>query len=94
MDSVVVTLKAEGFEKDVELPCRVRLGELYPRLTAALQHASGMKFGALTGVVLEKEGAGMLDLRATLLDYGVCTGSILEIVEREKYNGFSASVRR
>ncbi len=88
MEKVIVTLRAEDFEKDFELPCSIPLGELYPRLTAALYETSAMKFGDYTGVVLEKDGAGLLDQKATLMDYGICTGSILEIARKEKYNGF------
>lgn len=88
METVIVTLRSEGFEKDMELPCKIPLEELYPRLTTALQNASTLRFGDFIGVVLEKDGAGMLTLGATLMDYGVCTGSILDVVKKEKYDGF------
>ena len=45
METVIVTLRSEGFEKDMELPCRIPLEELYPRLTTALQNASTLRFG-------------------------------------------------
>ncbi len=92
-EKVVVTLKAAGFEKDFELPGRIPLSELYPRLTAALQQTSPRKFGDYTGVILEHDQAGLLDLSATLSDYGICTGSVLEIAMKEKYNGFIAGKR-
>ncbi len=88
METVIITLRAENFEKDFELPCTIPLSELYPRLTVALQETSAMRFGDFTGVVLEQNGAGLLDQKATLLDYGICTGSILDIVRKEKYDGF------
>lgn len=87
-DTIIVTLKAEGFEKDFELPCRVPLHELYPRLDAALQKVSPTKFGDYTGVILEKDAAGLLKENATLSDYGIVTGSILDIVKKEKYDGY------
>ena len=87
METVIVTLCAENFEKDFELPCAITLGELYPRLLAALQATSSMKFGDYRGVILEKDGAGLLERNATLLDYGICTGGILTIAREEKYDG-------
>lgn len=89
-DTIIVTLRAEGFEKDFEFPCRVPLRELYPRLTAALQKISPMKFGDYTGVILEKDEAGLLKEDATLSDYGIVTGGMLDIVKKEKYAGFVA----
>lgn len=90
MDTVIVTLRMGDFEKDFELPCRIPLAELYPRLTAALQETSVKRFGDFTGVILEKDDAGLLDETATLLDYGIRTGCILDIVRKEKYDGFLA----
>ena len=87
-DTIIVTLRAEGFEKDFELPCCVPLRELYPRLTTALQKVSPMKFGDYTGVILEKDEAGLLKDDATLSDYGIVSGGILDIVRKEKYDGY------
>ena len=87
-DRIIITLRAGSFEKDFELPSRIPLRELYPRLTAALQKTSPMKFGDYTGVILEKEEAGLLSDDATLSDYGIVTGETLDIVRREKYDGF------
>jgi len=87
-DTIIVTLRAWDFEKDFELPCRIPLSELYPRLTAVLQDISAMKFGDYTGVILEKDAAGLLNEDATLSDYGVVTGETLDIVRKEKYDGF------
>lgn len=91
-NTIVVTLKAEEFEKDFELPCHIPLCELYPRLTAALQKTSPMKFGDYTGVILEKDEAGLLKENASLSDYGIVTGGILDIVRKEKYDGFIAEI--
>ena len=87
-NTIIVTLKAKDFEKDFELPCLVPLRELYPRLTAALQKTSSMKFGDYTGVILEKDEAGLLKENATLSDYGIVTGGILDIARKEKYDGY------
>ncbi len=84
METVIITLRAKDFEKDYELPCTIPLSELYPRLIVALQETSSMRFGNYSGVVLEQKGAGMLDLNASLLDYGVCDGLYLDIVEKRK----------
>lgn len=89
-DTIIVTLRSRDFEKDFELPCRIPLRELYPRLTAALQKTSLMKFGNYTGVILEKDKAGLLKKEATLLDYGVVTGTLLDVVDEKKYDGFIA----
>lgn len=87
-DTIIVTLRSKDFEKDFELPCHVPLRELYPRLTAALQKTSSMKFWDYTGVILEKDEAGLLKENATLSDYGIVTGGTLDVVRKEKYDGF------
>ena len=78
MDRVLVTLKYADFEGDFELPCTVRLGELYPRLTAALQSIRLINSGSGT-TFLEKDGSMLTDPNASLADYGVCDGNILYI---------------
>lgn len=87
-DKIVVTLKAKDFCRDFELPWRVKLGELYPRVLNALQETSGRVFGDYSGVIFELDGCGLLDRDANLSDYGVCTGCSLTVVPEKKYDGF------
>ena len=84
---VVVTLQAETFCRDFSLPADVKLKELYPRLLAALQNASSTRFVQWQGVILETEEGTLADLEATLLDYGVCTGKYLYVVEEDWSDG-------
>ena len=87
-NEVMVTLRAEGFSKDFILPTDVPLCELYPRLHKVLVAVNQRHFGGYSGVVLESEGAGLVNLRATLHDYGIRIGAYLDIAEKEKYHGF------
>ena len=86
--TAIVTLFSNQYSQDFELPADIPLGELYPRLTKALRKEAGDIFGDYSSVVLELDGAGLLDERASLTDYGVCTGCELGVVRKEKYNGF------
>ena len=85
-DTVLITLRIDDFCQDYEIPCDVRLWELYPRLLAVLQRENTL-FRNFRGIILELDGAGLLDMFATLADYGVCTGDYLDVVREEKYDG-------
>ena len=85
-NTIIVTLRASGFEKDFELPSNVRLRELYPRLTNALQSTSPKCFGDYDTVLLELNDSALLSEEATLSDYGICTGSILTVIGKRKIN--------
>lgn len=84
-DVIIVTLYADGFEKDLELPWKVALGELYPRLHEVLKQIRPSLFSQYSGIILEKDGKGMLKENATLADYGICTGACLDVVGEGKY---------
>lgn len=88
VDMVAVTLRAGEFSCDFELPNHVKLCELYPRILAALQKTNMRVFGEYNEIILETDGCGMLDLSATLRDYGICSGYDLDVVRKEKYDGF------
>lgn len=87
VNTVIVTLRAKQFCQDFELPADVALQVLYPRLLVVLQNIS-QQFSGYRGIILELDGAGLLDKRATLIDYGIRTGFYLDIVKEEKYDGF------
>lgn len=76
-ETIIVTLRAENFCRDFELPANVPLGELYPRLLAVLQKASNRVFGEWTKLILETDEGMLMDEKATLFDYGICTGCYL-----------------
>lgn len=86
-ETVVVTLRAASYCQDFALPVSVPLRELYPRILDVLQNATSY-FTDYQSIILEINGAGLLDQTATLLDYGVCTGMYLDVVRKEKYDGF------
>lgn len=90
-NTIIITLKANGYEKDFELPSNVKLRELYPRLTSALQFTSPKYFGDYETVLLEREDSALLNGDATLSDYGICTGSTLKVVGRR---GIERTVRK
>lgn len=83
-NTIIVTLESSGYEKDFELPSKVKLRELYPRLTNALQSTSPKFFGDYEAVLLELDDSVLLNEDATLSDYGVCTGKTLKIVGRHR----------
>ena len=86
--TAVVTLFSKQYSQDFELPTDTPLKELYPRLTEVLRRAAGKQFQDYSSVILELDGGGLLDESASLADYGVCTGSKLGVVRKEKYDGF------
>lgn len=91
-ETVIVTLQAgEEFHGDYELPANVPLRDLYPRLLKVLQKTKEKFFWDYSAIVLELDGAGLLDESTTLLDYGVSTGSYLEVAKKEKYDGFDTN---
>ena len=87
MMDVVVTLQTDNFSRDFSLPVDIKLKELYPRLLAALQNASSSRFSDWKGVLLEADDGALVDLEATLADYGVCTGTFLYLVEEDWNDG-------
>lgn len=87
-DRIVVTLKRDAYCQDYELPGKTSLYDLYPRLLAVLQKDDPQLFEDINAIVLEIDGAGMLDESASLFDYGICTGAKLDIVEKNKYDNF------
>lgn len=88
-ETVIVTLRAEGgFCRDLELPAAAALGQLYPRLLAVLQRLGGSTFSQWKSLLLETEEGILLDLSATLSDYGICTGCYLTAIEGEAANGY------
>jgi len=85
-EPVVITLLAEnGYSQDFELAADLALEKLCPRLLAVLQRQSRM-FAGWNEMVLELDGAGLLERSATLLDYGIRSGMYLTAVKKEKYN--------
>lgn len=86
-ESVIVTLRTDSFCRDYALPSDIPMGELCPRLLNVLRERS-KAFANYTGLILEQNGAGLLDRSASLADYGVCSGAYLDIVREEKYHGF------
>ena len=88
MNMVLITLQADAFYADFELPADIKLHALYPRLLQALKAENPHQFERFTAIILEKEGAGLLDEDANLLDYGIRSGDYLDVVRKEKYDGF------
>lgn len=87
-DRIVVTLEKDVYCQDYELPWKTPLCELNPRLLIVLQKDNPRLFEDVKAIVLEIDGAGMLDEDSSLFDYGICAGARLSVVEREKYDNF------
>ncbi len=87
--TVTVTIIYDTKNLDLELPADILLCDLYPRLLSVLKRIDRSAFYEWTGILLEYEGGGLLNKNATLLDYGIRSGSLLEVVKEEKYNGFN-----
>ena len=85
-ETVVVTLRSGAYREDYEIPTNVPLGQLYPRLLKILKKRNSM-FETYGGILLEYNHGGMLDLNATLADYGVLRGGYLDVVREEMYHG-------
>ena len=78
-EQVLVTLHLDRAERDYALPCRVPLGELYPRLLTVLQASDADTFRRANAICLQREDGFLLDPNATLLDYGVKDGDRLTV---------------
>lgn len=87
-DTIIVTLKAGGFEADFELPWEAKLEDLYPRVLAALKKTSPRIFGDYPAFTFELKGAPLLKMDACLADYSILTGNILNVVRRESWDVF------
>ena len=80
---VLVTLRKEDFCRDFELPAKIPLGELCPRLLVVLQKMNARVFGEWTKLVLETDEGVLQDKNATLHDYGICTGCYLSVEQED-----------
>lgn len=81
-EEVVVTLCSEEYSCDYSLPANVKLEELYPRLLKVLQNEISGMFKDWEEMLLQTEEGTLLDLSATLYDYGICSGYYLTIVQK------------
>lgn len=80
-NTVVVTIQADGFCEDFELPSSIPIQELKARLLEVLKDLDARKFSTVSSYALRCAGKGLLcEEHASLDDYGVLTGSNLEIV--------------
>ena len=85
MEEIIVTIRDGDNGQDYALPADMPLKELYPRLHQILT-VNRKVLRDCSGIVLEFNGGGMLDGNATLADYGVCSGSFLDVAGKEKYD--------
>ena len=83
METVVVTIACEKKERDYELPCLVRLKELYPRILAVMREDNPGAFDGTRAIVFRRTDGFLCDPEATLADYGVQTGAKLELIREE-----------
>ena len=82
-DTVIVSICSDKKEKDFELPSKITLRDLYPRLLAVLKKNSQINFDKTKTIVLRSEDGYLCDLDATLQQYGVATGAKLELIREE-----------
>lgn len=78
-DMIIVTLRSDSFQKDLELPWFVPLSELYPRLLQVLRWIRPSEFNSYERILLEMNGTVLRSMSSTLADYEVSTGTYLDI---------------
>lgn len=81
---IVVTVQMDGFRRDMELPETLPLRTLCTQLLALLKQTDARTFHAMDEIVLAVDGLPMLSGGAALKDYGIYSGTYLDIVPVEK----------
>ena len=79
---ILLTLRCGPFSEDFELPWEEPLQNIYPLLLSVLKKIDPRRFADWGEMLLEKDGAFLMDEQASLRDYGICTGSDLNIARR------------
>ena len=86
-ETVILTLYTKSFSRDFELPANIPLSLLYPRLLSVLARVD-KSFAGWEDMFLLRAGKAMVFPEASLADYGIYDGELLEVVRKEKQYGF------
>lgn len=81
MDYTLVTVmnKKNGWSVDMELPAKLKIRELIPKLLDALKQYDERQFGELQTIGLATNGKRIQE-SASLADYDLWDGSIIELL--------------
>lgn len=80
--NVIVTVRYHQFDKDIELPTQLCIGELSEKLLETLKGADNYTFHSFEKILLLHDGFCLADEAATLEDYGIQTGYFLNVERR------------
>lgn len=83
---IVVTVRMDDFQRDLELPDGTPLRSLCAELLTLLRQTDARLFSDTAELVLAADGMPMLSGGASLSDYGVGSGAYLDIVPVERRN--------
>ena len=77
---IVVTLRYNGLQRDMEMPDELPLRKLCAQLLGLLKEADARYFDSMDEIVLAADGLPMLEGSATLRAYGIGSGMYLDVV--------------
>ena len=80
----VVTIRMDGFQRDIELPEALPLRTFCVQLLELLKQADARLFRTMDEIALAVDSMPMLTGSASLKDYGIYNGTYLDIVPIEK----------
>ena len=81
---IIVTIRMDSFQRDMELPETLPLRTLCVQLLELLKQADARLFRTMDEIALAVDGMPMQNCGASLKDYGVYNGAYLDIVPIEK----------
>ena len=81
---IIVTIRMDSFQRDMELPEALPLRTLCVQLLELLKQADARLFRTMDEIALAADSMPMLTGSASLKDYGIYNGTYLDIVPIEK----------
>ena len=80
---IIVTIRMDSFQRDMELPEALPLRTLCVQLLELLKQADARLFRTMDEIALAADSMPMLTGSASLKDYGIYNGTYLDIVPIE-----------
>ena len=81
---IVVIIRMDSFQRDMELPETLPLRTLCVQLLELLKQTDARLFRTMDEIALAADSMPMLNGSASLKDYGIYNGTYLDIVPIEK----------
>lgn len=81
---IIVTIRMDSFQRDMELPEALPLRTLCVQLLELLKQADARLFRTMDEIALAVDSMPMLNGSVSLKDYGIYNGTYLDIVPIEK----------